>query len=178
MQKIDFESIENELLEFAKTEVIKFVEAHPGEVFYAFAFDCNAEYAEVNLCFNTEEAFTKTLTECQSGKYKDSYQTEEQIYDLRYNTGDWDYQCFSTKYVLSEDELFGDEDQDNEEENGDDEPNNELSDTLLLLFSKTLLEFIKTEEFKKIPKTAGFKVFCVDHNEDLEEAELRLSNLL
>ena len=85
MQKIDYKALENELLEFTKNEVLQFLAEHPNEVFYAFAFDCNAEYAEVNLCFNTEEAFSKTLADCQNGKYKDSYQTEEEIYDLRYN---------------------------------------------------------------------------------------------
>ncbi|MGY0035893.1 DUF4303 domain-containing protein [Pedobacter sp. NJ-S-72] len=171
MQKIDYKAIENELLEFTKNEVLKFLAEHPDKVFYAFAFDCNAEYAEVNLCFNTEEAFSATLADYQNGKYKDSYQSEDEVYDLRYSIGDWEYQCFSTKYVLSEEELFGEEDEENE-------PDNEIAETLLLLFSKTLIEFIKTEEFNKIPKTDGFKVFCVDHDEDLEEAELRLSNLL
>lgn len=173
MEEIDFNKIQSELLAFTKTEVSNFLAEHPNEVFYAFAFDCNAEYAEVNLCFNTESAFSTLLAESQSGKYKASYQTEQQINELRYNTGDWEYQSFSTKYVLSEDELFGDDD----EENEDEDSGSAITENLLLHFSKTLIEFTKTEEYQKIPKTPDFKAFCIDHDEDLEEAELRLSSL-
>lgn len=84
MEEIDFNKIQSELLAFTKTEVSNFLAEHPNEVFYAFAFDCNAEYAEVNLCFNTENSFSTLLAESQSGKYKASYQTEEQINELRY----------------------------------------------------------------------------------------------
>jgi hypothetical protein len=170
MQEIDFKKIEAELLDFTKTAVSKFLAEHPNEVFYAFAFDCNAAYAEVNLCFNTEAAFAETLADYQSGEYKDSYQSAAQINELKYSIGDWEYQSFETKYVLTEDELFGDEDE-------EEEPGNEITETLLLHFSKILIEFTKTEEFQKIPKTADFKVFCIDHDEDLEEADLRLSTL-
>lgn len=173
MQEIDYNKIQKELLAFTKTEVSNFLTEHPNEIFYAFAFDCNAEYAEVNLCFNTESAFSALLSESQSGKYKASYQTAEQINELKYNTGDWEYQSFSTQYVLGEDELFGDEDDENEDEDG--EPNKAITENLLLHFSKVLIEFTKTEEFQKIPKTPDFKVFCIDHDEDLDEAELRLS---
>lgn len=180
MQEIDYNKIQEELLAFTKTEVSNFLTEHPNEVFYAFAFDCNAEYAEVNLCFNTESAFSSLLDESQSGKYKASYQSEEQINELRYNTGDWEYQSFSTHYALSEDELFGDEedqDEDGDDENEDGELNNTITENLLLHFSKTLVEFTRSEEFQKIPKTPDFKVFCIDHDEDLDEAELRLSSL-
>ncbi|MEG7759807.1 DUF4303 domain-containing protein, partial [Listeria monocytogenes] len=73
--------------------------------YYAFAFDCNAEYAEINLCVNTEKAFAETLARYQNGKYSENYQTEEEIQELKYNTGDWKYQCFDTFYVFSEEEL-------------------------------------------------------------------------
>ncbi|RAJ31135.1 DUF4303 domain-containing protein [Pedobacter cryoconitis] len=177
MQEIDFNKIQNELLAFTKTEVSKFLAAHPDEVFYAFAFDCNAEDAEVNLCFNTESAFSTLLAESQSGKYKASYQTVEQINELRYNTGDWEYQSFATTYVLSEEELFGDDEDDDHEETEDDEgAANEHTQNLLLHFSKTLVEFTKTEEYQKIHKTPDFKIFCIDHDENLDEAELRMSS--
>lgn len=175
MKEIDFNKVESDLLAFTKTEVSKFLAEHPDEVFYAFAFDCNAEYAEVNLCFNTEDAFAATLTEYQSGEYKDSYQSTEQINELKYSTGDWEYQCFETMYALTEEELFGEDDE--EQEENEEEASSELAENLLLHFSKTLMEYTKTEEFQKIPKTADFKVFCIDHDEDLEEADLRLSNL-
>lgn len=45
------ETIQNELLRFTEIEVEKFLNQHSEKTFYAFVFDCNAEYAEVSLCF-------------------------------------------------------------------------------------------------------------------------------
>lgn len=42
--------------------------------------------------------------------------------------------------------------------------------SLFDLFTNQLVEFSKTEIFKKIPKTNDFKFFCIDHDEDIEEA--------
>jgi len=95
----------NHLLEFTKEEVKKFLELYPHKVFYAFAYDCNAEYAEVNLCFNTEEDFLETLESYQKGEYSEHYKSEESIMELKYNTGDWNYQCFATLEVMTGDEL-------------------------------------------------------------------------
>ena len=33
-----------------------------------------------------------------------------------------------------------------------------------------LLDFQKTDIFKKIPKTSDFIAFCIDHDEDVKEA--------
>lgn len=68
-------------------------------------FDFNCEFGEINLCFNTEQAFAKVLNNYQNGDFSENYCTIEAIYHLRCNTGDWEYQCFDTLYVFSEDEL-------------------------------------------------------------------------
>ena len=53
--------LKSELLEFTEKGVEKFLNENSNLEFYAFAFDCNAEYAEVNLCLNTENEFQKTM---------------------------------------------------------------------------------------------------------------------
>ncbi|MCO6507451.1 MAG: DUF4303 domain-containing protein [Snodgrassella sp.] len=93
------------------------------------------------------------------------------MYHLRYNIGDWEYQCLDTLYVFSEDELNNYFNQ--LYPNGVDDDYGAWKafvNSLFDLFTNQLVEFSKTEIFKKIPKTNDFKFFCIDHDEDIEEA--------
>ncbi len=65
--KMNNTEIKNKLLEFTTKRVVKFLKENPKLKFYAFAFDCNAEYGEVNLCLNTESEFKQTLKNYQKG---------------------------------------------------------------------------------------------------------------
>lgn len=60
------------IVNFAINGVEKFLSENPDLTFYAFAFACDLEGAEINLCLNTEEAFSETLAFYQSGKYANS----------------------------------------------------------------------------------------------------------
>ena len=164
---LDTDKIKKELLSFTKESVSQFLKANGDLTFYAFGFDCNADYAEVNLCFNTEISFEKTLRSYQSGEYAEHYQSEESINELKYNFGDWEYQCFATTYVLTDDEsadIYGDDIE-------------KQADDLMKLFCDVLLDFMFTEEYSNIPKTENFKVLCCDHDEPIEDSELRLSKI-
>ena len=136
----------------------KFLAENPALKFYSVGFDCNAEYAEILLCFNTEEAFQKTLKHYQSGKYGHLYQTEEQIFDLRFNTGDWDYQGVSAYTAFSEDELTELYQEDYEK------MRIEMMDFNYQLMQK----FCQTACYKSIPKTNNFRPICIDHEEDVD----------
>ena len=171
MDKIE---IKKQLLDFTVKSVDNFLNEHPNLEFYSFAYDCNAEYAEINLCFNTETEFEKTLKHYQTGKFSKHYQSEEEINALKFNTGDWEYQCFETLNVLTDDDLtkiFNDIPED------DYKSWKEFVGNLLEFFCETLLDFSKTETFKKIPKTDNFLAFCIDHDEDFEDAIERLENV-
>ncbi len=173
--EIDKEKIKSELLNFTEIEVKKFLEQNKEKEFYAFAYDCNAEYGEVNLCFNTEEDFSKTLQKYQSGEFSHHYQTKEDIFDLKYNTGDWDYQCFSTLWVINQEKLdvifeqFEPDDFDKLFDN--------FIEEIMVICTEVLIEFSKTKIFELIPKTENFKFFCIDHDEDFESAENRLRKI-
>lgn len=153
------QELKKQLLAFTEKETADFLKEHSNEEFYAFAFDCNAEYAEVNLCFNTEDAFKETLDFYQE-KYSADYQDEESILDLKYNTGDWEYQCFATMYIMEEDEMIA---------LYDDDVDAQLTE-LIEIFYQALADFRKSDVFASIPKTESFKLICLDHDEDVPEA--------
>ncbi|WP_205334634.1 hypothetical protein [Flavobacterium fluviale] len=50
---MDRYQIKQQLIDFTIIGVQEFLSQNPNLEFYAFAYDCNAEYAEINLCFNT-----------------------------------------------------------------------------------------------------------------------------
>jgi hypothetical protein len=167
------EKVRKQIIDFAIQGVENFLKENPKLEFYAFAFDCNAEYAEVNLCFNTEQDFQKTLKHYQSGDFAEQYQSEEDIKELKFNTGDWKYQCFDTLYVFTDEELseiF------NEFPDDDYKSWKEFVKNLLDLCTESLVEFTKTETYTKILKTRDFAAFCIDHDEDIEQAMERLKN--
>lgn len=165
------ELLKNRLLDFTIQGVNNFLKEHPNLKFYAFAYDCNVEYAEVNLCFNTEEDFDKTLSHYQNGKYTEFYQEQEDIEELKYNTGDWEYQCFDTLYLYSNEEI---EEILSQMPDEDYTVLNKFLEEMLSLITKTLVEFSLTEAYDKIPKTEDFIAYAIDHDEDFYSAKERM----
>lgn len=158
--------IKAEIMRFTTVEVERFLLSHPDKTFYAFAFDTNAEYAELNLCFNTELDFQRCLAYYQSGKWATSYQNPEAIQELKFNTGDWEYQCVSTLYVLSEDELQVIQQRLPEDDFSEWEA---IVGQIRSIFSECLLQFTQTEVYQAIPKTDDFIAFSIDHDEDVAD---------
>jgi len=66
-----------------------FAKKHQDETFYVFAIDGGL------LCLNSEEAFEKTLKNYQTNDPK-LYESKDAIESLKYNTGDFAYQGFSS----------------------------------------------------------------------------------
>ena len=154
------------LLAFTIAETERFIADHPGETFYAFAYDCNLFYGETSLCLNTEEFAAETLRRYQE-EYPEHYQNEDDRQDLRYNTGDWQYQCFATGYVMSEDDINAatgyDEDLDGDEFSARAE---QALSQLMAAVRQTLAEFVQSDAFRRIPKTADFVAFATDHDDE------------
>mgnify|MGYP000867196279 CR=1 FL=1 len=162
-------NIKNDIVSFAITETEKFLTEKSGEVFYAFAFDLNAAYGEVNLCFNTEEYFQKILKYYQNQSDSHVYHSNEEIKSLKYNTGDWEYQCFSTIYPIDEtylEKLY--------HTSYKDGSYSHVLTKIIHIFSESLTLFKQTETYKKIPKTEDFIAFTIDHDEDVEDALMRI----
>ena len=162
------------IVNFTEVAVKLFLDKNPNLEFYAFAFDCNAEYAEINLCFNTEDDFKNTLASYQSGEFSEYYQDDAQIKELRFNTGDWRYQSFDTFYLLTETEL-------NEifiKLPEDDYASwNMFLEDLMEVFCESLITFTNTTTYARIPKTFDFLEFCIDHDEAFDKAEHRINKV-
>ena len=164
--------LKTKLLEFTINGVNSFLEANPELVFYAFAFDCNTEEcAEVLLCFNTEKEFSKTLEEYQKGRFSHLYKKEEEVFDLKFNTGDWEYQDVDDISLMTRKEI---DTIYNSIPSADFNEWENFTESLMQLFCETLVEFRKTETYNRIPKTKDFISFCIDHDEDFEPAMKRL----
>ena len=180
------EEIKREIVSFAIQEVEKFLKENPNGEFYTFAFDCDAKDAEINLSFNTEFDFQNTL-EFYQNEYSGHYLLEQEIRALKFRPGKWEYHCSNTLYVITEEELdkifmelSGYEDVNSIFEDDDNEEKplwKEFLKNLLELFTESLVEFTKTETYKKIPKTQDFVAFCIDYKEDFEQAMERLKML-
>ncbi|WP_239254449.1 DUF4303 domain-containing protein [Listeria ilorinensis] len=157
--KLEREEIILQITAFAEQEIPKFLEKHQGLVFYAFALDCNVAYGEVNLCLNTLADFEKSLASYKK-KWPDQYRTEEDIFALKYNTGDWEYQCFATTYFLQDEQLDEIYEQFSEED----------WEYCLQICNESLPHITATAAFQAIPKEEGFICYCIDHEEDVAEA--------
>ena len=73
---------------FAEEQIKSFLKNHKSEVFYAFAIDDGL------LCLNSLSEFEKTLKTYQNSNAE--YNEPDEIDELKYNTGDWEYQGFAT----------------------------------------------------------------------------------
>lgn len=158
--------IQRQLLQFTCEKTAAFLAEHPSETFYAFTYDCNTEYGQVSLCLNSEEFFQEGLSRSRA-EFPEYYSSEEDIREYRYNTGNWQYQCFDTFTFIEEDEIdhiHGQIDGGNIDEWF------ALIGEFRTMCRETVREFAGNDVFAQIPKTAGFLAYAVDHEESIEEA--------
>ena len=141
-------------------EIKDFLTENPDLIFYSFAFDCSYEYSDILLCLNTEEYCKQTWLSYKNGKSSENYQIDEDYINLRYNTGDWEYQGISDHALFTEEELT--------ESSGDDVKLcvKEITKCTFEIFTKVL----KIDAYKMIPKTDDFAPLCIDHEDDPAEA--------
>jgi len=173
MDAPDLTILETVLLDLSKSSLASFADEHRDEVFYAFGFDCNADYGDVLLCLNTESDFAKTSQEYIA---KWSYGPKE-LAELRRNFGDWKYQGFNCEQSVwieawkphadaIERYLFSDELAEEDREI--------FIEDFLLMVCRVLVHLERSGALAKLPKDAGFFTQVMDHDEDLESAEGRL----
>lgn len=137
-----------------------FLEENPDLTFYSVGLDCNSEYGTVMLCFNTDEDFQKSLAHYAQGEYADMYETPEDILDLRFNTGDWEYQDVASYQVFSEQELS---------QMFEDDLDSQI-ECMMDFNYQALKAFTQSPSYQLIPKSKDFQPICIDHEDDVLEA--------
>jgi len=177
------EEIKKQIVDYAIQSVEELLKEHPDVEFNAFAFCCDAKDAEIDIWLNTELDFQNTLIDYQK-EHLGQNLSEQEIRALKYNTSKWTYFCPGPFYAFTEEEfdeifmkLSGYEDDDAlwEDAGTEEKPLwKEFLNNLLELFTESLVEFTKTETYKKIPKTREFVTFCIDYKEEFEYAIARL----
>jgi uncharacterized protein DUF4303 len=162
--------VEDELYGASVDALESFARDHPGETYYGFMFDCNADYGEVLLCLNTEEDLAE-----RSRRHYPTYSQGEIDAELRWNPGDWRYQGFNTtppyaeawdarwsapQETIASARLVGEEDEVNEE--------------FLTTVCRVLVRMERNGVFDCLVRDNRFKVFVSDHDEAPEDAGTRL----
>ena len=150
------EARKQEMQQEIAADIETFLKEHPGETFYAFGFDFNAEEGEILLCFNTEEAHAETLKE-----YQVDSANERRVTGLRYGMGEWKYQGTNVYYICDEEEKekIYDDDEDNDYENA--------KKAFMDFAYDLLLAVCRTPAYQAIPKTDNFRVVLSEHDEHI-----------
>ena len=153
--------VKQQIVAFTEKAVAQFLQQHPDLSFYAFCYDLNMAYGEINLSLNTEQAFAETLQNYQTHDPETYRQAEQQLL-LKYNSGDWAYACFDTLYVW-EQEIEAELKRFLHDDN--DERLQVFLKELNDFFADCLAAFTQTPTYHAIPKTADFIAFSLDHDE-------------
>jgi hypothetical protein len=140
--------------------------------FYGFAFDCNADYAQVYVCANTRAALRSQATDYKNRR-PDLYGhlTIQDLEDkLRWALGDWEFQAFNSEAFSQAwepikeflvDAILLDE-------------NDQRAEVFRTSFMETACRcMIRVESegtLDALPKTEDFKTFVADHDESDEDS--------
>lgn len=176
MQAPDMQSLEDALVSLAVESVATFAAKHETERFYAFGFDCNAEYGDVLLCANTEADFANT-----AARYVEEWKYDaEQLADLKKNFGDWEYQGFNldqsnwrSRWEHHQEQieqyLFSDQ--------LTDDQRMAFCEELMRCFCRALVRVEHSDALQMLAKEPGFYTQVVDHDEGIDEAAARLQSV-
>ncbi len=148
------EVIEFDIEKMASVSIRKieeFAKEHTSEVFYAFSIDANL------LCLNSISEFEKALVHYEK-RWSKFYKTQEDIDDLKYNTGDWTYQGF---YELTEEDGFV---LDHYADHYDMDDDQQKISKYGLAMDKLLEVLSERDAFRHLNRTDDFLVNRVEHN--------------
>jgi hypothetical protein len=180
---IDWNQMEEVLYELSAHDIRAFAKAHSNETFCSFFLDCNADYGEVLVCLNTEEARAKSA-DYYHQKYPESYKSVESAIEmLRLSPGDWEYQGFNFErwdekwdsFRDAVEEAILDEEERAEEEDGDDfvAPS---AIRFLEIACRVAIRLDQDGVLECLNRTTDFSVMCADHDESNEESLSRFAH--
>lgn len=176
MQAPDLRFIEDQLFALSSEAIRHFADAHPDQSFYGFGIDCMADMGIFLLCFNSEAAFAATARH-----YIERFDySAAQLAQLKTNFGDWAYQDVNQdqphwapgwdaqrdaiEAYLCDEEL--------EREQAD-----AYVEQLMRCACRVLVRLERSGIFERTKMDPGFTTAVMDHDQDLQEATLRLNSV-
>lgn len=172
---IDWDQFENAHYEFARSQIEAFALENANDSFYAFAFCCNAYYAEVLLSLNSERYFRQSVEKSYAGANESEHE------ELRWSIGDWE---FMEDELVSSDEVVNPtvdaakgfiaridelqppaiEAKDTDNESAHDEIN-QMEQEFLRRMCRVAIRLETDNAFANLKRTPGFTIYVVDHDE-------------
>lgn len=172
---IDWVELEERLFRLVVYETKAFAQTHQQEVFYGYGFDCNANYGDVLLCVNTEEALFKRAR--KYGKYSEGEKgsVKEWASDLRWSFGDWKYQGFNLESGKWQSE-WGDVNLLIEKAVTGLAYNDmrEITEQFMDMACRVLLRLERQNILACFLQSPDFRIVCADHDEDINHGDKRL----
>jgi hypothetical protein len=166
--EMDWRGFEDALTVAIENEVVAFAEQHRDELFYGFAIDCNAYYANILFCLNTPENLHESARHYAGSDDPD--EIERQKEDLLWGLGDWKYHGFNLESrAWSRDVPMLDE--------FAELPNEADTEEFRVTCCKALLRAEAKGVFNALRRTADFRVACIDHDEDVHGGDRRLERV-
>jgi hypothetical protein len=176
MHAPDLHAIEDQLFALSVESIRQFAAAHPDEHFYGFGIDCMADMGMFLLCFNSEAAFAETAKQ-----YIERFDySAAQLAQLKTNFGDWKYQDFNQdqphwsagwddwrdaiEAYLSDGEVEIDQ-------------ADAYVEQLMRCACRVLVRIERSSILQCTKMDHGFTTAVMDHDEDLQEATLRLKSV-
>jgi hypothetical protein len=143
------------MVNIASAAISEFAIAHQHETFYAFAIDSNM------LCLNSIEQFQKKLAQYKQN-YPNSYSTDEDVNELRKNTGDWEYQGFFHMLEIHgfDDRLYDVHYEQAGESIDGRAPETEYAKAMVEL----VIQLLQNNAFRELNLSPDFNAALVDHN--------------
>ena len=145
----------DQLFTIVQAAIREFAASHPDKTFYAFAIDADM------LCLNSEENFAESLVKYQAN-YPDDYDDEDNIQELKHNTGDWHYQGF---FDLEDEHGFdADAYSDHYGEAGDSDDGTAPHTPYAKAMSALIAKLQGSDVFEPLKRTDDFRISWVDHS--------------
>jgi tetratricopeptide (TPR) repeat protein len=171
----DWTRLEQAVLKLTGDAIADFADRHGHERFYGFAFDCNADYGDVQPCLNTEESLRASVARCRGRPPWEGATEAEIAARLRWNPGDWAYRAFADEERWRGTlQPFADRVQESVFAEDESDEDGGTPGRFLETVTRALLRLEKEGAFAPLRRTASFATLVIDHEEDEDEARARM----
>lgn len=180
----DWKRVEAIMYQTARQNLARFAREHQDKVFYAFALDCNSQYADFLLCANTLEGLegTASFYKEESPDWYGDKPVKEVMDRLRLSVGDWEYLGFNLDYesMDADWEYVSDLMEAFDGLPATDEAldvQTQARESFMECACRALVRLESEGRLGALRATEDFQIRCADHDESEDESKSRLSRI-